>query len=162
VKQWQDKGFEVTLLWYNPNIQPYSEHQRRLDTLQDFAKHFDLPLIIPEGYDIISYFRSVVGHERERCGDCFRLRLSTAAVVARMRGFEAFTTTLLISPYQKHELLKQTGEEIAKKEGVEFLYEDLRSGYNESRSLSQNLKLYRQKYCGCVYSEWERFAKVEI
>ena len=162
VKHWQQEGREVTAFWYNPNIHPFTEYQRRLQTLQGFVQKTNLPLIISEGYDVITYFRAVVGHEGERCGDCYRLRLSMAALIAKIKGFDAFTTTLLISPYQNHELLKQVGEEIARKEGVKFLYEDLRPGYSESRKMSQELDLYRQKYCGCLYSEWERFGKVKI
>ncbi len=162
ISHWQRKGLEVSAFWYNPNIHPFTEHQRRLQTMQGFAETIGLPLIISEGYDIIRYFQAIVGHEEKRCGDCFRLRLSKTASVARENGFDAFTTTLLISPYQKHELLKEVGLEVAKEEGVEFVYEDLRSGYYESRRMSKEFDLYRQQYCGCVYSEWERFAKVKI
>ena len=161
-KHWQQKGLEVTSFWYNPNIHPFTEHQRRLQALQEFAQQTGVPLIVSEGYDVINYFRAVVGHEGERCSYCFRLRLSITALIAKLKGFDAFTTTLLISPYQKHELLKTVGEEMARKEGVDFLYEDLRPGYSESHRMSQELDLYRQKYCGCLYSEWERFGKVKI
>ncbi len=82
--------------------------------------------------------------------------------VAKEKGFDAFTTTLLISPYQKHELLKQVGEEIAKEKGLEFLYQDLRSGFRDSQRRGKELNLYRQQYCGCLYSEWERFGKVVV
>jgi len=162
VKHWQQRGHEVTAFWYNPNIHPFTEHQLRLEAVQSFAQATNLPLIVSEGYDVIRYFRAVVGHEGERCGDCFRLRLSMTALVARLKGFHAFTTTLLISPYQDHDLLKEVGEEIAHKERVDFLYEDLRTGYRESHSMSKEMNLYRQKYCGCLYSEWERFGKVKI
>lgn len=161
-KHWQGKGLEVTSFWYNPNIHPFTEHKRRLEALQDFAKKTNLPLIVSEGYDIIDYFRKVAGHEEDRCSDCFRMRLSTTAMIARLKGFDAFSTTLLISPYQDQDLLKKIGEDVAQKEGVEFLYEDLTVGYKESIAMSKELDLYRQKYCGCLYSEWERFGKVKI
>lgn len=162
VEYWQKKGLEVTSFWYNPNIHPFTEHRRRLETLQDFAKRINLPLIVSEGYDVIEYLRRVAGHEEERCLHCFHLRLSTTALVARLKGFDAFSTTLLISPYQNQELLKEIGEQIAQKEGVEFIYEDLTGGYRDSIKMSRELDLYRQKYCGCLYSEWERFGKVKI
>ncbi len=162
VKYWQQRGQEVTAFWYNPNIHPFTEHRHRLEVVQSFAQISNLPLIASEDYDIIRYFRMVVGHEGERCGDCFRLRLSMTALIARLKGFDAFTTTLLISPYQNHDLLKEIGEEVAQKERVDFLYEDLRTGYKESYRMSKELDLYRQKYCGCLYSEWERFGKVKI
>ena len=162
VKRLKEEGFEVTAFWYNPNIHPFTEHRRRLESMQTYARSADLPLIVVPGYDMIRYFRAVVGHEGERCGDCFRLRLSKAAQVAHENGLDAFTTTLLISPYQKHELLKQVGEEVGSREGVAFFYEDLRPGFRESQRLSHEMDLYHQKYCGCVYSEWERYGKVDI
>jgi len=130
--------------------------------MQAYAHSVGLPLIVVPGYDMIYYFRAVVGHEGERCRDCFRLRLSRTAQAAGENGCDAFTTTLLISPYQKHELLKQVGEEVGREHGVHFYYEDLRPGFRESHRVSRELNLYHQKYCGCVYSEWERFGKVKI
>jgi predicted adenine nucleotide alpha hydrolase (AANH) superfamily ATPase len=154
-----DEGFQVTAFWYNPNIHPFTEHRNRLEAMRSLAKSMELPLIVAEGYGMIDYFRAVVGHEGERCGDCFRLRLSRTAVVASEQGYSTFTTTLLISPYQKHELLRTVGETVAKECGVKFYYEDFRTGFRESHRLSRKLNLYHQKYCGCVYSEWERFVK---
>lgn len=162
VDYWQQKELDVTAFWYNPNIHPYTEHQRRLETMQDFTRTIKLPLIVSEGYGVVNYFQAVTGHEENRCADCYRLRLSLTAQAARLKGFDAFSTTLLISPYQKHDLIKEVGDSIARREGVDFLYEDLRAGYGESRRRSQELNLYRQKYCGCLYSEWERYAKVKI
>ena len=161
-KRLGEEGFEVTAFWYNPNIHPFTEHQRRLESMRLLSESTGLPLIVVPEYDIIRYFRAVVGHEGERCGDCFRLRLSRTAQFAAENGFDAFTTTLLISPYQKHELLRQVGEEVGGERGVEFYYIDLRPGFRESHRLSHELNLYHQKYCGCVYSEWERYGKVKI
>jgi predicted adenine nucleotide alpha hydrolase (AANH) superfamily ATPase len=162
VEYWRGQGYDVSALWYNPNIHPYTEHQRRLEAMQSLAEKTGLPLIMTSGYDIIDYFRRVVGHEAERCQYCFRLRLSKTAEIAREMGFDAFTTTLLISPQQKHELIKEIGDEIAKETGVEFLYADLRKRYSDSRHITKPLELYRQQYCGCVYSEWERYANFTI
>ena len=157
VDYWRGQGYEVSALWYNPNIHPYTEHQHRLEAMQSLAREINLPLIVSEGYDMPEYFRRVVGHETERCQYCFRLRLSRAAEVALQNGFDAFTTTLLISPHQKHELIRETGNEIAREKGVDFLYADLRKRYSDSRHMTKPLELYRQQYCGCTYSEWERF-----
>jgi len=162
VNRLREQGFEVTGFWYNPNVHPFTEHRNRLQAMQTLAQAMDLPLIVSEGYEMIAYLRAVVGHEGDRCGDCFRLRLSKTAAVAREKGFSAFTTTLLISPYQKHELLRQIGEEVAREQGVEFHYEDFRPGFRDSHRLSRELNLYHQKYCGCIYSEWERYGKVRI
>jgi predicted adenine nucleotide alpha hydrolase (AANH) superfamily ATPase len=162
VNYWREQGYEVSALWYNPNIHPYTEHQHRLEAMQSLAEKTGLPLIIAEGYDIIDYFRQVVGHEAERCRYCFKLRLSKTAEIARERGFDAFTTTLLISPQQQHELIKEVGDEMAKVTKVDFLYADLRNRYSDSRHITKPLDLYRQQYCGCVYSEWERYAGITI
>ena len=162
VRRLRDEGFDVTAYWYNPNIHPFTEHRSRLEAMKTLAIAMDLPLIVAEGYDMIDYFRAVVGHEGQRCGDCFRMRLARTAAVAREHGFSSFTTTLLISPYQDHDLLKEVGEKVATEQGVAFHYEDFRPGFRESHQLSREYDLYRQKYCGCVYSEWERFGKVNI
>jgi len=162
VEYWRQQGYKVSALWYNPNIHPYTEHQNRLEAMKSLAQKMDLPLTISEGYDMIEYFRRVVGHESERCQHCFRLRLSKIAETARQMNFSAFTTTLLISPHQKHELLREIGEELAEKEGMEFLYADLRKHYSDSRHLTKPLDIYRQQYCGCIYSEWERHANIKI
>jgi hypothetical protein len=162
VNRLREEGFDVTAFWYNPNIHPFTEHRSRLEAMRSLAQAMNLPLIVWEGYEMIDYFRAVVGHEGDRCGDCFRLRLGKTAAVARERGLEAFTTTLLISPYQKHELLREVGEEVGREQGVEFYYQDFRPGFRESQRLSREFNLYHQKYCGCVYSEWERYGKVKI
>jgi predicted adenine nucleotide alpha hydrolase (AANH) superfamily ATPase len=162
VEYWREQGYDVSVLWYNPNIHPYTEHQRRLEAMQSLAEKISLPLIMTGGYDIIDYFRQVVGHEAGRCQYCFRLRLSKTAEIAREKGFDAFTTTLLISPQQKHELIQEVGDGIARETGIEFLYADLRKRYSDSRHITKPLELYRQQYCGCVYSEWERYANFTI
>lgn len=158
IEHWQREGYDVSLFWYNPNIHPYLEHQERLKAMRSLAERSGVPLIIDEGYDMISYFRAVVGNESDRCRHCFRLRLSKTAAAARERGFTAFTTTLLISPHQKHDLVQEIGEEQAKLSGVAFLYADLRKRYSDSRHITKPMELYRQQYCGCLFSEWERYA----
>jgi len=153
----------VSALWYNPNIHPYTEHQQRLEAMQTLAAgEMALPLINTGGYDIVEYFRSVVGHEAERCRHCFRLRLSRTAETAKAMGFDAFTTTLLISPHQKHDLLQEIGAELGGEKGVDFLYADLRKRYSDSRHITKPMNLHRQQYCGCVYSEWERYGDTTI
>ena len=138
------------------------EHQRRLESIQMLAEGAALPLIIAEGYEMIDYFQAVVGHEADRCTDCYRLRMKKTAKVARAHGFDAFTTTLLISPYQDQKLIKEIGESEGESAGMKFFFEDFRDGFRESHRMAEDLGLYRQKYCGCVYSEWERYAKIKI
>ena len=162
VDYWRRQEYEVRVLWYNPNIHPYTEHQHRLDAMKSLAQQVSLPLIVAEGYDIIDYFQQVVGRESERCQYCFRLRLSKTVDTAYQSGFTAFTTTLLISPHQKNDLLREIGNRLAAEKGIDFLYADIRKYYSDSRCMTKGLNLYRQQYCGCVYSEWERFANIIV
>ncbi len=162
VNHWREQGYEVSAFWYNPNIHPYMEHEQRLNAMKTLSSRLEFPLIISDGYDFIDYFRRVVGHEAGRCRHCFQMRLSRTADVAGEQKFSAFTTTLLISPHQKHELIRKIGASVAEETGVEFLYADLRKRYSDSRHITKPLELYRQQYCGCVYSEWERYANSKI
>lgn len=162
IEYWRRQEFGVSALWYNPNIHPYMEHQHRLESIKSLSVEKKFRLIILEKYDILEYFRRVVGHESQRCNSCYELRLGKAAETARLQGFSAFTSTLLISPQQKHDIIKETGEKVAGENGVEFVYADLRKRYSESRHLTKPLNLYRQQYCGCIYSEYERYADIKI
>jgi len=158
---WETRGFQVVLFWYNPNIHPFLEHERRLESVITLAQIKNLPLIIDPSYDFAKFFRVVVGQEVERCQECFRLRLTKTVQIVRDKNFTAFSTTLLISPHQKHHLIKEIGEEIAKETGLTFLYHDLRRNYSHSRHQTKGLNLYCQQYCGCLYSEWERYSKIK-
>ena len=121
------------------------------------AKKYDSQLLLNDSYDIASYLDGIVGNEEERCRYCFELRLGKTAEEAGKRGFGYFTTTLLISPRQKHNLLKEIGDKLADEAGNSFLYADLRKRYSDSRHITKPMELYRQQYCGCVYSKWGRF-----
>ncbi len=157
VNYWQRQGYEATVYWYNPNIHPYLEHQHRLAAMKSLTQEMNLPIVIADGYDMVSYFRQVAGHEEKRCQYCFQIRLSKTAETARQTAFNAFTTTLLISPHQKHDLLQEIGNQVAEETSVDFLYADLRKRYSDSRRMTKGLNLHRQQYCGCIYSEWERY-----
>ena len=158
---WRQQGYEIGGFWYNPNIHPYTEHQQRLESMKALAQEIGLPLIVDEGYDVIEYFRRVAGHEIERCRYCFDLRLTKTAETVRDKSFDAFTTTLLISPHQKHDIIQEIGNKVAGEQGVEFLYADLRKRYSDSRHITKPMNLYRQQYCGCIYSEWERYTNTK-
>ena len=162
IEYWRRQGYRTSVVWYNPNIHPYSEHKKRLESMQSLVKQLDCPFIEIEGYDIIRYFQAINGEETGRCRHCFRLRLQKTAEVALERGFSSFSSSLLISPHQKHELLAEIGSDIAEKTGIDFLYADLRKHYSESRHITKPLDLYRQQYCGCFYSEWERYAGIKV
>ncbi len=164
VRNLQEQGLEVSAFWYNPNIHPFTEHRKRLESMQTLAKAWGFPLIIAEGYEMIDFIRAVVGHEKEgdRCRECYGMRLNKTAQIARENGFESFTSTLLISPYQDHKLIREIGDRAAQENGVEFLFQDFSPGFRESHRMARELDLYFQKYCGCIYSEYERYAKVKI
>lgn len=152
-------GHRVEGFFYNPNIHPYQEFLRRTATLEDYARQAELTVIWDRNYDLEEFLRLVVFREEERCRFCYRLRLGKAARAAREGGFEAFTSTLLYSRYQQHDLIRAMGGEAAAEAGVAFYYEDFRGGWQEGVAKSKELGLYRQPYCGCIFSERDRYAR---
>jgi predicted adenine nucleotide alpha hydrolase (AANH) superfamily ATPase len=159
VGHWRDQGYIVTALWYNPNIHPFTEHNLRVEAMKTLSHTMKLPLVVIEGYDFKEYFHRIVGQEDRRCGCCFELRLGRVAKLAKEMGIDAFTSSLLISPDQKHDQIKQIGEKVAVENELTFLYADLRKRYSDSRHITKPMELYRQQYCGCIYSEYERYTE---
>jgi len=157
----REQGFDVTGFWYNPNIHPFSEHERRRECIAAYARDVGLPMLWSEGYEMPVYFRAVAGHEApaERCAICYGLRLGRTAQTAREGGFDALSTTLLISPHQQQSRIRALGETLAQQEGLAFYFENLRRGWNERGRLAREHGLYQQHYCGCIYSEWEAAAR---
>jgi predicted adenine nucleotide alpha hydrolase (AANH) superfamily ATPase len=157
IKRLREQGFDVTGFWYNPNIHPFAEHERRRECIQDYARAVKLAMIEWGEYEMPAYFRAVVGHETfgERCALCYHLRLERTAQVAEENGFDVFSTTLLISPYQQQALIRDFGDELAGRLGLEFYFENLRRGWSERGHMAREHHLYQQQYCGCIYSEWE-------
>ncbi|MFZ5799165.1 MAG: hypothetical protein C4563_02040 [Desulfobulbus sp.] len=153
----REQGHSVRGYFYNPNIHPYQEFARRLTTLREFAAMEQLPLTVEEEYGLQEYLRRVVFQEDGRCAACYAMRLERTARYAAENHFEAFSSTLLYSRYQNHALLRVTGEQLANRYGVAFYYEDFRRGWQEGIDRSRALGLYRQPYCGCIYSEQERY-----
>lgn len=159
VKYLREHDAEIEGYFYNPNIHPYKEFQRRLDTLRQYVLEEDLPLIIDDQYQLEEFLQRVVHSEAERCAHCYEMRLRAAARKAKETGADAFSTTLLVSPYQNHELIRHCGEKAAKAEGVPFYYADYRPGWQEAVNESRRREMYRQPYCGCIYSEKDRYYK---
>ncbi len=153
----REQGHEVHGLFYNPNIHPYQEFRRRIDAAKTFAEITEFPLEIDEQYGLTDYLRQVVFHEQERCSRCYEMRLVQTAEKAAANGFEAFTTTLLYSKYQNHQLLSTRCEQLAGQYQTAFFYEDFRQGWQQGIDESRDMGLYRQPYCGCIYSEQERY-----
>ncbi|MCR3922379.1 MAG: epoxyqueuosine reductase QueH [Firmicutes bacterium] len=159
IKRFRELGYFIHGYFYNPNIHPYKEFQRRLETLESYCLQEEIPLTVQKSYELELFLQRAIANIKERCRECYTLRLTEAARKAAELGFEQFSTTLTISPYQNHDLLKEVGEVAAARYGVKFIYEDLRPGYKESIELSKNNNLYRQPYCGCIFSEKDRYYK---
>ena len=153
----QEDEFDIMGFWFNPNIHPYQENQRRLQTLQEYASSIDLKLIIKDEYELEGFLRQVAFREGDRCRICYYMRLNYVAIVAAKGGFDYFTTTLLYSKFQKHELIREIGEACAKEHGIKFLYRDFREYWKEGIEMSKKEEMYRQQYCGCIYSEKDRY-----
>jgi predicted adenine nucleotide alpha hydrolase (AANH) superfamily ATPase len=156
----KEKGFKVSGFFYNPNIHPFSEYKNRKKAVEDFFK--DIQVIYPQ-YRPEEFFQAINKKENppERCSLCWRLRLKEAAKTAKEKGFEFFSTTLLVSPYQDQELLKKIGSDISQELGVEFYYEDFRPGFKAAHAQAKQQGIYCQRYCGCIYSELEQCKKSE-
>jgi len=150
---------EVCGFFYNPNIHPYTEYLQRRENLNQYADTVGLKMIYDDRYHLEEFLRGAAFREAERCRHCYVMRLEQAARFAKKGKFDYFSTTLLVSPYQKHELIISTGEAAGKKYGVKFYYADFWDGYREGAAKSRELNMYRQQYCGCIYSEKERYYK---
>lgn len=145
--------------FYRHNIHPYRECLKRQETLAAFAEMIQLKMIYQEGYDVEGFLQNVVFRESDRCAYCYHDRLRTTALVAKRGKFNYFSTTLLYSRHQRHEQIKAIGESVGRRVGIPFYYQDFRPGWPEGIAESKKLGLYRQQYCGCIYSEKERFFK---
>ena len=152
-------GLEVTGYWYNPNIHPFTEYRSRRNCLQDYAKGIELPLILKDEYGLRPFVREVAEKIEGRCVKCYEMRLFDTARQAAEGGFDSFTSSLFISPYQNHELMREVAERAAKEFNVEFLYRDFRPYFKEGQQRARELEMYIQKFCGCVFSEQERYLK---
>ena len=157
----QTDGFDVTAYWYNPNIHPFTEYRSRRNCLRDYAQEIDLRLIERNDYALRPFIREVAADIGNRCGKCYEIRLFEAARQAKELGFDSFTSSLFISPYQNHELMREVAEQAAAEYGVQFLYRDFRPYFKPGQEKARELGMYIQKYCGCVFSEEERYLKAK-
>lgn len=141
VNQWlAENDFAVTGYFCNPNIRPQLEYEKRLLTMEYYATSVGLKVI---------FERNDFQIELGDCENCYRVRLTKTAQMAKERGLDCFSTTLLVSPYQNQELIKNLGSRIGEKEGINFFYRDFRPGFRQGQQMAKEMKLYRQKYCGC-------------
>ena len=152
------EGYRPALFFANPNIHPYREYDARREGLMAVAHLRGLPFLLEPAYEPEEFFRRVSFHEEDRCRHCYELRLGRAAAKAREAGYGRFGTTLLTSPYQNRDLLIAIGRCLADQHGLIFHEADWRPGFRASQAEAKELGIYRQKYCGCLYSERDRFA----
>ncbi len=147
----QEEGVEFEGMFYNPNIHPKEEFDRRMENVKKLSEIKGFNVTYFDDFKQ-QFWENFTGPEELRCRICYDIRLDKAAAFARENGFDAFTTTLLVSPYQKHDLLKELGEKAAARYGIEFYYRDFRPGFREGQNQARELGLYRQKFCGCIVS----------
>ena len=157
IKYLREEGIDITGYWYNPNIHPYKEYENRLNALKEYAKMINLNVIYNDYYGLREFTKNVVNDLNNRCIYCYSSRLEEVVKYAKENNFDAFTTTLFISPYQKHDKLKEICEELSKKYNIKFLYKDFREYFYEGKRMFKETGLYTQKYCGCVFSEEMRY-----
>ena len=162
LKTLRNKELDIMGFFYRNNIHPYTECIRREETLKSYSASMDLRVIYQDGYDLEGFIRNVAFRESNRCDYCYHERLRSTALMAKRGKFDYFSTTLLYSKFQKHDALKSIGDAVGKSVGVKFYYDDFRKGWKEGVETSKSLKLYRQQYCGCIYSEKERYYKLKM
>ncbi len=153
----REEGLEVSAFFFNHNIHPYQEFVKRRDAARQMAEQEGLPLQVSDSYLLDEFLANVAAAPDKRCGYCYASRLDAVAAAAHAGGFDTFTSSLFYSRYQDHELMRSKALEAAARHGVPFLYRDFRVGWQEGIRRSKELGLYRQQYCGCIYSERDRY-----
>jgi predicted adenine nucleotide alpha hydrolase (AANH) superfamily ATPase len=145
------EGMDLHGLFFNPNIHPEEEYLKRKENVEIFSRAENIPV---ELWDDMrqEVWENYKGSDEDRCNMCYSIRMDKTASIAKEKGFDAFSTTLLVSPYQKHELIKEIGERLAKKYGIDFYYKDFRPGFRQGQQQAREMGLYRQKFCGCIVS----------
>jgi len=162
VESLKNENIEPSIFWYNPNIHPLKEHMERRLALQELCRTEELNFINHGKYGLREFLYEIDSdyYDKEaRCEYCYKKRLFGAARFAGEQGYSHFSTTLLISPYQNHELIAKIGCEAENLYGVKFLYHDFRPLFREGQECARNRGIYMQKYCGCIFSEEERYSK---
>lgn len=149
--------YEVSLYWYNPNIHPFIEYKNRLEGIKEYSKLIGIDVVYNDTYGLREFTKSVVDNIDGRCDYCYRERLEETAKYASLNGYEGFSTSLLVSPYQNHEKIKSICEELSKKYNIRFIYKDFRENFRKGQNKARELGIYMQKYCGCIFSEEERY-----
>lgn len=170
----QEENHDVTGFWFNPNIHPYEEYRLRLGSLKELENRWLINISYTDEYEPAEFFEmfgidslnnreilnfnpaETVPPHPERCKSCYLLRLRKTAEEAQKQGFDGFSTTLLISPYQDFEEIVTTGRKLSEEYNVLFYLKDFRPYFRNSMALAKELELYRQRYCGCIFSREEK------
>lgn len=153
----REEQHRLTGFFFNHNIHPYQEFCRRRDAVKQYAEAVDLPVLYRDEYLLEEFLANVAASPSRRCDYCYRSRLEETARTAAEGGFEGFSTSLLYSRYQQHETIRDAAEKFSRQYGIAFVYQDFRRGWQEGINASKAMELYRQQYCGCIYSEKERY-----
>lgn len=154
----REEGIEPTAYWYNPNIHPYTEYKARRECLKEYTKSINVQAIFEEEYGLDEFCKEAVKNLNARCVNyCYPVRLRKTFEYAKEHGYDTVTTTLLYSIYQKHDFIKKLMEQYSEEYGIDFLYRDFRVGFWEGHQKAHDLGLYMQKYCGCIFSEEDRY-----
>lgn len=148
--------------FFRHNIHPFTECMKREDTLRQYSQDIGLKMIWQQGYELEKFIQNIVFREKDRCRYCYHARLKASAMVAKKGKFDAFSTTLLYSKFQNHKLIIEIGQALAREYGLTFFYHDFREGWREGIDTSKQLAMYRQQYCGCIYSEKDRYYKDKV
>jgi len=149
---------KISVYWFNPNIHPFKEYENRLHAIVKYQDKVEADIIYNDNYDLEKFLECALKTE-PRCEYCYRLRLAKTVETAQKNGFDAFTTTLTLSPYQDHSLIKKIGDQESDRYDVRFIYEDLTDGFYKSNDMADKMGLYKQGYCGCIFSERDRYEK---
>ncbi len=159
IKLLRQAGIEPSTFFYNPNIHPYREYKLRRNAFREYMEQERVSFAMLDDYNMEDFLANVAQVPLARCGYCYSSRLRQTAKFAAEHGFEAISTSLLVSPYQKHELIKLEGEKAAAEYGLSFYYQDFRPYFREGQEIARAAGLYMQGYCGCIYSEKDRYFK---
>lgn len=178
LKKILDGRMDVWGFFFNPNIHPYTEYQKRLSAVKILAEKMDIKMIYRDEYNLEEFLKNTIAivgqgfspanskpeglpyNKKARCSYCYSSRLEATAQAAKENGFGYFSSSLLYSKYQEHEVIKRIGMGLADKYGVLFYYDDFRIGWKDGIKESKEMGLYRQQYCGCIFSEKERYQSV--
>lgn len=157
IRALRDEGHDVEVALVNPNIHPFLEFVRRAEAAREVCRALDVKIVHEDPYGLVDFLRAVDGRMDDRCGICYRMRMDRTAELAGALGYDAFTTTMLVSTQQEHDEARRAGEEAGDRHGIPFLTRDWRPRVMEGVEASKAMGVYRQQYCGCVFSEWERY-----